>query len=251
MRKLIITSLAALASSAALAMPSGFLEVSNLKYEVTDLRPDDGIEANVLVAGNFLSLYAARWGVSGADLIDSQYGVDQGAASVATNYGYGKASYDGNAYRTEVSYEAESLNTSAFLFNYFRLDPGARVTFSFDWIGSNGFAEEPGFRFLSVGSWAEVYTSIANQDSIYSYASLGSSNQLESGTMSITLESGDDYLSGYLSMQSRTGSAYVSPPADSVDVAEPSAVGLMLAGLAGLAALRRRTLPRARLAATL
>ena len=233
MRKLLF--LASLLMAATTASASPFLELSNFRVEAVDLNQDDalgasfnfqfehvGIEAVVLENGNFVS-----------DQLTLDHN-DTGAVQVARPFGTAKASYDGNTARVTMEQTDGMFRNYAGIGVGFTAGAFTRLVFTVDYAGLGGY--DLGY-VAQNGFWHVMTSDWSFNDMLY--LPVFGPGDVMTGALSFVFDNN--------SSEDASGYAYASIaqyayalPAPSVEVPEPGSIGLLLAGMAGAAAVRRR-----------
>jgi len=228
---------ASLATHSANAAPIGFFELSNFRVEVKDLAPDDGVAADVQFNKGWDYLQAFQLTASGPGQSADGFNVPQ--ASVTTPFGTAFAGTDGALYRTSIDHTRGWLNSAASFGGDFSVSPFTRAVFSFDWQGMNVQHAGSAGNQVSVESAATLGTWVDGVEN-NAQASLLEFGTLESGTLTLVLEAGADWMYGNLTANIWSAGKDSLPPDDVQAVPEPTSLAVMLAGLAGLIALRGR-----------
>lgn len=235
MHKLLFLTCLALASQAAQAAPIPFMELSNFRV---DARPGSYQQVG---AGTFFQLYHKS---PGAFWFDSLYGDRQDLAPAVLQMvkptGTATASFDGNALRTTVDHSDDPFAAMASYIYEFSALPGAQLAFSFDWAGKNlarangaNVSSHADMMLYHVDQWGErqwwsgvAMDGLIGKDAASGVFSYAMSNQYQ------------DQQRWTLVASIYTSGVPKAVPAATVPV--PATFGLMLAGLAGMGALRRR-----------
>ncbi len=231
---------AGLTSTSAVAGPLGYFQFSNLQATVTDLAPDDGVNAAISFEPFRHYAAVARATDGSSHVLKSYWGSAPGAVSVNTGEGMAGGRADGSVFRSEVAPVEGEWHSWYDIFADFTLTPNSRVTFSFDWEMLSVLPLRSTDPEVAVRNWGVL--SFLSEDrqrfalqSVPSYERNGHS----SGKLALTIEAGAQGEAGMFSAAADSLGYEFAAPAPS-DVPEPASYGLMLAGLAALAAMRRR-----------
>lgn len=234
MRKFVVTAGLLLASLSASAAPIPFLELSNFRVEVSDLNAGDGIDAGytlttrnsfVFANVNFDPLFN-----SNLDLLPGETG------SVALNHPLSRpsASFDGNTYRTSIDHINAWTRAQAGTWHTFSATPFTRLTFLYDYAGLN--SPDPA-KVHSTGMM-HIYSNDLSSN-IEGYLSDLPYQLPAKGIFSLDFETGaDGVMDMTLFTELSTFGWGFQVPANPVPA--PGSIALLLAGLAGLVAVRRK-----------
>lgn len=233
MRKLLFMASLLLAATAASASP--FLELSNLRVEAIDLNQDDALGAN-------FNFEVERVGLEAVVLENGSFNYEQlvlgrddsGTVKLVRPFGTAHASYDGNAARVSMEQTNGMFRNHAGMGGAFTVGAFTRLVFTVDYAGLGGYdlgyVAQNGFWHVNNSDWS--FNEVLYLPGIADGA-------VQAGVFSFVF---DNY-----SAENASGSAYVAiaqyaypVTAPAVDVSEPASIGLLLAGLGGLVAVRRR-----------
>ncbi|MBB3223212.1 PEP-CTERM sorting domain-containing protein [Pseudoduganella umbonata] len=229
------------------AVAQGAATISNLRYALTDLDPDDGISPNLA----FNPVYGNIWGglnFSGSRVYEDN---DFIPPSISGNWENGNnaisSRVDGSGRFEDtvlsVSHRSETVTTEAHAFIDFQfyLTPGTRITFYSDYaLGASGYDPDGRARSLTFfqGRLSEFGTG-----EVRNFLHFAGDENLElNGTASISWDNaGPEAWEGSLNLHTfgySVGSA--------VPVPEPSSYAMLAAGLGLMGFLARQRTRRAR-----
>jgi hypothetical protein len=232
----------AFASPAALADASASASISDIRYQLIDLDPNDGILPEITFAGGSesasISLYAweGNSNLGGYKTLDSAGSID-----ITRSFANVAASTAQNALSSAIFLQvpggpASSANASSYAIRNFTLSPNTGLIWS------------------AIGNLAAVAPGVGASVRVFGTLSDTEGSQIESRRFSLdynTWGGGDSVnLSGYLFTddQALSGNLSVSTSVFGVanSVPEPSTWGMLFAGLAVVGARRRRRSKAAR-----
>lgn len=225
------------AATQAHAAPMTYSQLSNFAVAVSDLTPDDGVGPSFSFTSGIINSAGYSYQKEWLGPVDSSAylsGDVQQQAAFAQGGTSTSASANGYNLATEASVAKGSIHGQAGFFQYFTLGANTKVTFSIDW---SAFTENT----FPLGNLSgAALTIMLNGVDEYFMANRATDPFHTNYGESLTVEvnSGPTGFTGYVYGTNSSG-AY-STASDPQSVTEPGTFGVMLGGLAALAALRRR-----------
>lgn len=237
MRKLLLSAAMALVAASANAAPLPFMELSNFRIEAIDLDLNDGIEAaytfNVTGSSVFAGMLASPYSAS---IMHPE--LKPASVSIQPPNGTAQASFDGTTWRTSIDHSDGWIRAQASMGATFSMAANTQLTFSFDWQGQDRLqgALVRNSAFIHLGKHDGFEVLLDELEEVHGSAT----DQIGSGVLSMTYSTGAKGIDD-VSFHAMTASwGYGLPTVPSADVPEPGSAALMLLGLAGVAAVRRR-----------
>jgi hypothetical protein len=235
----VAASLAPSAHAGELAMSS----FQNFSYQLHDLTPDDGIDPWIHFSdlGNYAAQTIAIQGCCFVPVWKKESSGFGSQGAFSWQAGANRAHSVVNGMQVGAATDGSSagiyMDANAYSGVQFNLGWNTRVVFEVDWTGvvsssANGYGFSHGI--VTLGNY--LSGTYDTQDMFLSTASDVSK------TFVAELSNHTDLMSGSFSVMAFATSAVFGPfvPQPDADVPEPSTIGLMLAGLTSLGALRRR-----------
>lgn len=217
------------------AAPMTYSQLSNFAVVVSDLTPDDGVGPSFSFTSdtfNSVNYFFRKVWLGPEDA--SYYGFDQQEAMFGHGGTSTKVSANGYNLASEAGVENGSIFGYATFLQHFWLGANTKVTFSVDWSASSELTY-PLFNYSS-GYLSATLDGVSTGFSALRLTNQGQVNYGEK--LTVAIESGATDVTGHIF--GMADSSAFNTAAAPQSVAEPGTFGVMLGGLAALAALRRR-----------
>lgn len=209
-------------------------QLSNFRYVLEDLRPDDGTAAGISFNFQFTDL-RTKYGPC-CDFVSRTFN-GEGPAQLVQGEpgGVAKALFDGAAVWSGLNTTGGMFEATSNVASFFTLAPYTRVTFLADWEGS--LQRDNDLTFGGVAGFLSITTEIIDYQN--TVANLYQDGVLQQ-VLSIALESGEADSWGLIARYTTTHGWDYANPAPAAALPLPGTIGMMLGGLGVMGALRRR-----------